>query len=144
MNSARKTILVTGGAKRVGRRLVEHLSAAGHAVIIHANRNSADAEQLCATLRAKNPDTWAISAELSDQVAARALIDQAAQLAGGPLSGLINSASIFDYDTPAAIKPDVLERAMAVNLRAPALLSERFFALADPARDNCIINMLDQ
>ncbi len=133
MNSARKTILVTGGAKRVGRRLVEHLSAAGHAVIIHANSNAADAEQLCETLRAKNPDTWTISANLADHSAACALVDQAAQLAGGPLSGLINSASIFDYDTPGAIKPDVLERAMAVNLRAPALLSERFFAQADPA-----------
>ena len=144
MNSARKTILVTGGAKRVGRRLVEHLSAAGHAVIIHANRNAADAEQLCATLRAKNPDTWTISANLADHSAACALVDQAAQLAGGPLSGLINSASIFDYDTPGAIKPDVLERAMAVNLRAPALLSERFFAQADRGHDNCIINMLDQ
>ena len=144
MISARKTILVTGGAKRVGQRLVEHLSAAGHAIIIHANSNAADAEQLCEKLRAKNPDTWTISANLADHAAACALIDQAAQLAGGPLSGLINSASIFDYDTPATIKPDVLEHAMAVNLRAPALLSERFFAQADPARDNCIINMLDQ
>ena len=33
---------------------------------------------------------------------------------------------------------------MAVNLRAPALLSERFFAQADPARDTCVINLLDQ
>lgn len=144
MTSTRKRILVTGGAKRVGRRLVGHLSAAGHAVIIHANSNAAEADQLCATLRAKNPDTWAISADLSDPAATRALIDQAAQLAGGPLSGLINSASVFDYDAPGAIKLDVLDVALAVNLRAPALLSERFFAQADPSRDNCIINMLDQ
>lgn len=144
MTSARKRILVTGGAKRVGRRLVEHLSAAGHAVIIHANSNAAEADQLCETLRAKNPDTRSISADLSDHAAACALIDQAAQLAGGPISGLINSASVFDYDTPGAIRLDVLDLALAVNLRAPALLSERFFAQADPARDNCIINMLDQ
>ncbi len=144
MISARKLILVTGGAKRAGRRLVEHLSAAGHAVIIHANSNAIKAEQLCENLRAKNPDTWAISANLADPGAASALIDKAAYLAGGPLSGLINSASVFDYDTPDAIKPEILDLAMAVNLRAPALLSERFFAQADPARDNCIINMLDQ
>ena len=144
MTSSRKRILVTGGAKRVGRRLVEHLSAAGHAVIIHANSNAPEAEQLCETLRATNPDTWSISADLADHAAACALIDQAAQLAGGPLSGLINSASVFDYDAPGAIKPDVFELAMAVNLRAPALLSERFFAQADPARDTCVINLLDQ
>jgi NAD(P)-dependent dehydrogenase (short-subunit alcohol dehydrogenase family) len=144
MTSSRKRILVTGGAKRAGRRLVEHLSASGHAIIIHANSNAAEADQLCETLRAKNPDTWSIHADLSDHSAAYALIDQAARLAGGPISGLINSASVFDYDAPSAIKLDVLDLALAVNLRAPALLSERFFAQADPARDNCIINMLDQ
>lgn len=144
MTSAKKRILITGGAKRVGRRLVEHLSAAGHAIVIHANSNIAEADQLCAKLRATNPDTWAIAANLADAAAARALIDQAAHLAGGPLSGLINSASIFDYDTPEAIKTDVFDLAMAVNLRAPALLSERFAAQADPARDNCIVNLLDQ
>lgn len=144
MTTPRKRILVTGGAKRVGRRFVEHLSAAGYAVVIHANANAAEADALCETLRRANPDVWTISADLSDHTAVCALVDQASQLAGGPLSGLINSASVFDYDTPEAMKVSTFDLAMAVNLRAPALLSERFAAQADPARDNCIINMLDQ
>jgi NAD(P)-dependent dehydrogenase (short-subunit alcohol dehydrogenase family) len=139
-----KRILVTGGARRIGRRLVERLSAAGHAVVIHANTNAAEAETLCRDLRASNPDTWSIAADLSDHAAACALVGAAAQLAGGQLSGLINSASIFDYDTPGAMDPAIFERAMAVNLRAPALLAERFAAQASPSRDNCIINLLDQ
>ena len=144
MTKSLKRILVTGGAKRVGKHFVERLSAAGHGVIIHANSNAAEAEQLCEQLRASNPDTWAISADLADHTAACALIDQASQLAGGPLSGLVNSASVFDYDTPGAMNIEAFDKAMAVNLRAPALLSERFAAQADPARDNCIVNMLDQ
>ena len=144
MSATRKRILVTGGARRVGRRFAEHLSAAGHAVVIHANSNAAEADTLCNQLRRTNPDVWTISADLSDHTAACALIDQASQLAGGPLSGLVNSASVFDYDTPEAMKIDVFDLAMKVNLRAPALLSERFAAQADPARDNCIINLLDQ
>jgi NAD(P)-dependent dehydrogenase (short-subunit alcohol dehydrogenase family) len=139
-----KRILVTGGARRIGRRLVERLSAAGHAVVIHANANAADAEDLCETLRASNPDIWSIAADLSDHAAACALVDAAAQLAGGQLSGLINSASVFDYDTPGAMDPAIFDRAMAVNLKAPALLAERFAAQASPARDNCIVNLLDQ
>ena len=144
MTKSLKRILVTGGAKRVGKHFVERLSAAGHGVIIHANSNAAEAEQLCEQLRASNPDTWAISADLADHTAACALIDQASQLAGGPLSGLVNSASVFDYDTPGAMNIEAFDKAMAVNLRAPALLSERFAAQADPGRDNCIVNMLDQ
>ena len=138
-----RRILVTGGARRVGRRLCERLSA-GHAVIIHANRNAAEADELCEQLRASNPNTWAISADLADAAAASALIGQAAQLAGGPLSALVNSASTFDYDVPGAMKPDMFDQAMAVNLRAPALLSDSLFAQADPARDNVIVNILDQ
>ncbi len=144
MTTGLKRILVTGGAKRVGRRLVERLSAAGHGVVIHANTNAAEAEQLCEQLRGANPNVWAISADLADHAAACALVDQAGQLAGGPLSGLVNSASVFDYDAPGAMDIAAFDRAMAVNLRAPALLSERFVAQADPARDNCIVNMLDQ
>ncbi len=144
MTTGLKRILVTGGAKRVGRRLVERLSAAGHGVVIHANTNAAEAEHLREQLRGANPNVWSISADLADHAAACALVDQAGQLAGGPLSGLVNSASVFDYDTPGAMDITAFDKAMAVNLRAPALLSERFAAQADPARDNCIVNMLDQ
>lgn len=143
MNSTPKRILVTGGAKRVGRLLVENLSAAGHAVVIHASSSAAEAEDLCEELRRENPNTWSIAADLSDHAAACALVGQAAQLAGAPLSGLINNASVFDYDTPGAMKPSVFDHAMAVNLRAPALMSEAFARQADPRIDNCIINLLD-
>lgn len=144
MGQTRKRILVTGGAKRVGRRLVERLSAAGHAVVIHANANAAEAEALCEALRASNPQTWTISADLADHAAACALVGQASQLMGAPLSGLINNASIFEHDTPLSMDVGVFDRAMAVNLRAPALLSEAFAVQADAARDNCIVNLLDQ
>ncbi len=143
MSLGPKRILVTGGAKRVGRRLVERLSAAGHAVVIHANSNAAEAAELTERLRASNPHTWSISADLSDHAAACALVGQASQLTGAPLSGLVNSASVFDYDAPGAMDLAVFDRAMAVNLRAPALLSEAFAAQADPQRDACIVNMLD-
>jgi NAD(P)-dependent dehydrogenase (short-subunit alcohol dehydrogenase family) len=144
MNSAPKRILVTGGAKRVGRRLVERLSAVGHSVVIHANANAAEAEALCKTLRSSNPRTWTIRADLADHAAACALVGQASQLIGAPLSGLINSASVFEYDRPSGVDVAIFDRAMAINLRAPTLLSEAFAAQADAALDNCIVHLLDQ
>jgi NAD(P)-dependent dehydrogenase (short-subunit alcohol dehydrogenase family) len=144
MTTGLKRILVTGGAKRVGRRFVEKLSAAGHGVVIHANSNAAEAELLAEKLRPANPHTWVVKADLANAAAASALIGEAAQLAGAPLSGLINSASVFDYDEPTAMDVAVFDKAMAVNLRAPALLSERFAAQVDPSRDNCMVNILDQ
>ena len=86
MTSGPRRILVTGGARRVGRRFVERLSAAGHSVVIHANASAVEAEELCRKLRADNPNTWTLKADLSDHATACALVDQAAQLAGGQLS----------------------------------------------------------
>lgn len=144
MTSVRKTILVTGGAKRVGRHIVERLSAAGHRVVIHANAGAAEAEALAKMLHAGGASAWAIAADLSDLGATEALVPRAMKLVGAPLSGLVNSASIFDFDTPEAIDAAAFDRAMAVNLRAPALLSQHFAAQADAGTDNCIVNILDQ
>lgn len=144
MTSRRKIILVTGGAKRVGRHIAKHLAAAGHGVVIHANAGAMDAEALANDLRASGAKAWAVAADLSDLLATEALVGAAARLAGAPLGGLVNSASIFDFDTPGAIDAAAFDRAMAVNLRAPALLSQHFAAQADAGADACIVNILDQ
>jgi NAD(P)-dependent dehydrogenase (short-subunit alcohol dehydrogenase family) len=144
MTSQRKTILVTGGARRVGRHIVERLAAVGHGVVIHAGASAGEAEALAKTLRAGGAKAWSISADLSDSGAPLALIPQVAALVGAPLSGLVNSASIFDFDKPDAIDVAAFDRAMAINLRAPALLSQCFASQADAGVDNCIVNILDQ
>jgi NAD(P)-dependent dehydrogenase (short-subunit alcohol dehydrogenase family) len=101
-----------------------------------------DAEQLVTELRRSNPNVWAIAADLRRPACAD-LIEHASNAFGGPPSVLVNSASVFDYDTPQAVDPNVLDHAMAVNLRAPVLLTERFAMLADPEADNCVVNLLD-
>ena len=144
MASQHKIILVTGGAKRVGRHVAERLAAAGHGVVLHANAGAAEAEALADRLRADGAKAWAIAADLSDLAATDALIARAVKHVGAPLSGLVNSASIFDLDTPDAINAAAFDRAMAINLRAPALLSQHFAAQAVAGTDNCIVNILDQ
>lgn len=137
-----KRILVTGGARRVGRRFVERLAAQGHAVAIHANTSVAEAEKLAEQLRPANPNIVVVAGDLSRETCAD-LIDHAANAFGAPPDVLVNSASVFDYDTPQRVDDRVFNQAMAVNLRAPVLLSERFAMLANPEADNCIVNLLD-
>lgn len=144
MTTSVKTILVTGGARRVGRHIAEHLARAGYGVVIHANTSASEAAELAQRLRMINPHVFALAGDLSDAGAARGLADEAAALAGAPLCGLVNSASVFEYDRPGACDAGSFDRAMAVNLRAPVLIAERFAALADRTRDNCIVNVLDQ
>jgi NAD(P)-dependent dehydrogenase (short-subunit alcohol dehydrogenase family) len=139
-----KSVLVTGGSRRVGGSIVRGLSRRGHSVVIHANAGVAEAEALAASLRSGGARAWAIAADLSDLAATEPLVARAAELAGAPLSGLVNSASIFDFDTAGAIDSAAFDRALAINLRAPALLSQHFAAQADAGADACIVNILDQ
>lgn len=139
-----KRILVTGGARRLGARLAERLAVNGHEVIIHANSNAAAAETMCVRLREAGARAWAVTADLADMTIAGKVVERASDVAGGPLSGLVNSASLFDYDTPQNVNTNIFDRVMAVNLRAPMLLADRFAAQADRLADNCIVNVLDQ
>ncbi|HVY90046.1 MAG TPA: SDR family NAD(P)-dependent oxidoreductase [Hyphomonadaceae bacterium] len=143
MKTGPKRILVTGGGKRVGRFLASRLAEAGHAVIVHANASAAPAESLVEDLRKAGHKAWPAVFDLARADVA-SLIDQSAKLAGGSIEGLVNSASIFDHDTPQKMDAAFFDKAMAVNLRAPALLSQRFYEQAASDTDNCIVNILDQ
>lgn len=63
---------------------------------------------------------------------------------GGPVSGLVNSASIFDFDDAAHPNPAIFLECMKTNLLAPAMLSAAFAQQTDIVGDACIVNLLDQ
>lgn len=132
-----RNALVTGGGKRIGAAIARRLSAEGWGVVIHHNSSGAEAAALAATL----PRAWTIQADLADAAAAAALPAAAASLAGG-LHGLVNNASLFEYDTPQVFDPAGFARHMAVNLLAPALLTQHFAAALGEA-EGAVVNLLD-
>jgi NAD(P)-dependent dehydrogenase (short-subunit alcohol dehydrogenase family) len=136
----RGAVLVTGGAKRVGRAFIEALAADGHPCAVHFNASSQEAEALAADIRAAGGEACAVGADLSDPDQAEGLIGRAAAELG-PISLLVNSASIFEDDRSDTVTADSFNRHMAANLLAPALLSKAFANQA-PA-GSLIVNMLD-
>jgi NAD(P)-dependent dehydrogenase (short-subunit alcohol dehydrogenase family) len=138
--SDRGAVLVTGGAKRVGRAFIEALAADGHPCAVHFNTSSDEAEALAGQIRAAGGSAVAIGADLGDPAAAEALIGQAGE-ALGPISLLVNSASIFEDDGPDTVTAESFNRHMAANLLAPALLSKAFAAQA--THGALIVNVLD-
>ncbi|MEP4378427.1 MAG: SDR family oxidoreductase [Alphaproteobacteria bacterium] len=135
--------LITGAARRIGRCLAEALAAAGWHVVVHHNRSANDAAETVRAITAAGGRAVALAADLSDPAACRRLLDEAHALTGG-LGCLINNASVFVEDTAHDVDAATFDRVMAVNLRAPAILSQAFAARLPAGEAGVIVNILDQ
>ncbi|MCC2109876.1 MAG: SDR family oxidoreductase [Hyphomicrobiales bacterium] len=137
-------VLVTGAARRIGGAIVERLARDGRAVAIHASaRSLPEAERLAAEIAARGGRAVALAADLADPAQAIALISRAAA-ALGPLTHLVNNASIFELDTAADFRAEEFDRNMAINLRAPLLLAQAFAAALPADATGSIVNLIDQ
>jgi len=135
--------LVTGGARRVGRAISLALADAGYAVAVHMRRISAETQAFCADINAKGGRAAPVAADLADHDQVRALVPNAVA-ATGPLTLLVNSASIFEPDEVGSLSRERFDLHMAVNLRAPLFLSEAFAAQAPKGANASIVNIVDQ
>ncbi len=119
---AGKRILVTGASRGIGRAIAEALLSAGATVALHYNRNADGAQQVHAAW----PETSIlIGADLSHSNSTTQLFHDALRALDG-LDVLVNNAGIA-AEMPLSLETDQWEHAwdltMAVNLKAPALLS---------------------
>lgn len=125
------TAIVTGGGKRVGRVLAEALLADGWTVVAHVR--SSDDEVPAGAIQAV--------ADLSDPRCAEPLL----AACPSPPRLLINNAARFAHDDLHAFSAAEFDAHMAVNVRAPALLTAAFAAAAatDRRDDRLIVNIVD-
>src|ERR687897_688145 len=135
--------LVTGGAQRIGRSIVERLARERHAVAIHCRHSTAAAEELASWIRAAGGRAAVVRAELADAASVAGLVDQAVR-AIGPLTLLVNNASAFEPDEVETVSQERWDRHFAVNLRAPAFLARDFAHQLPADGEGCIVNIVDQ
>jgi NAD(P)-dependent dehydrogenase (short-subunit alcohol dehydrogenase family) len=135
--------LVTGGAKRIGRAIVEHLARAGYDVAIHCHVSGADAHGLAANIRKLGGRASVLDSDLADSDAVAMLVERAAQ-ALGPLDLLVNNASVFNPDEVGSLEPVAWDRHFAINLRAPVFLAQDFARQLPPGERGSIVNIVDQ
>ncbi len=140
MGVPRKTALVTGGAVRIGKAIVERLVAAGFGVVIHADRSLRAATRQAESIRRDGGLAWVVCGALDSETACRAVIESAYRLAGR-LDVLVNNAAVFHKDGIATVTEAVLLTEMRINCFAPVLLTRYF---AERSGIGCVINLLDR
>ena len=145
--------LVTGAGKRLGREMALYLAGRGYDVAIHYAASRKEAEAVVKEITAMGRRACALRADLLIESQVEKLIPMAQQGLGGPLTVLVNNASIFEYDSIRSATRKSWDRAMESNLRAPFVLTQAFAeqappagvdAVGEPLASALIVNMIDQ
>ncbi len=143
MNKDNKCALVTGGAKRIGRAIVENLAANNYTVAIHCYDSTKDADALAAEIKDQGGRACVVQADLTKMGEVADLIPQAASVLG-PISVLVNNASIYENDQLGSLDPEQWDIHFDIHLKAPVFLSETFAAQNNNLHEGLIVNIIDQ
>lgn len=139
---AGRSVLVTGGARRIGAAIARRLHAAGASVVLHYRDSEAEAAKLEAELNGARARSAArVKAELLAPIAPRALVGAALEHFGR-LDVLVNNASMFFPVPLGEIESSHWEALVGSNLRAPLFIAQE--AAAELAKHGgCIVNIVD-
>jgi NAD(P)-dependent dehydrogenase (short-subunit alcohol dehydrogenase family) len=139
----RTNVLVTGGAKRIGRAIVEDLAKHGYGIAIHCNSSLDEGEALASAIRAQGGAAAVLVADLTETSAVERLVEQG-EAAIGPLSILVNNASIFDPDSLADFCWEQWDAHFAIHVKAPVMLARSLAERLSPGGEGLVVNMIDQ
>ena len=137
-----KTVLVTGGARRVGAAICRRLHAAGAGLLLHYRSAALEARALQAELNGRRADSVALAQADLLKVATGPQLVKAALKHFGRLDALVNNASSFYATAIGEITEQAWDDLIGTNLRAPLFLAQ---AAAPELRKNhgCIVNLID-
>jgi NAD(P)-dependent dehydrogenase (short-subunit alcohol dehydrogenase family) len=129
MNQGARTAIVTGAGKRVGAEIARALLADGWRVVAHVHHSSDDVPE----------GAVRVVADLTDPDCVEIIF----AAADGPVRLLVNNAARFAWDGFGELSADEFDAHMRINVRAPALLIDRFASRHSGSDDALVVNLLD-
>lgn len=139
----RRAVLVTGAGKRIGRTIALALARDGWDVAVHYNTSREGAEETALRVAELGGRAAVVGANLGREEETTRLVAEAVRLVG-PLSALVNNASVFENDSPLTATRESWDLHMEANLRAPFVLTQGFARQLPEDAEGCVINLLDQ
>jgi len=145
--------LVTGAGQRLGQAMAVALARRGYDVAVHYATSDEGAAETVAAIEACGRTAITVQADLLDEAQTKALFAESVAALGGPITCLINNASIFEDDTMRSSTRESWDRHMESNLRAPYVLTQFMAeqgleatrdAQGEPEAAGLVVNMLDQ
>jgi NAD(P)-dependent dehydrogenase (short-subunit alcohol dehydrogenase family) len=138
MNEPRPLALVTGGVRRLGAAIAQRLAEAGYTVAVSSHETG---PAIPHGLTHWDADAFAFQADLSvPDAPARLMADVIDHFGRAPVL-LVNNAAMFGQDDAESMTADTFDAHMALNFRAPVLLTQALAALGNPAS---VVHITDQ
>lgn len=109
-----KRALVTGGSGTIGSAVCRQLAKDGCALIVHANSNLEQAQQLAAEINTSGGSASAVAFDITDATATKAALEKI--LADGAIQILVNNAGIHDDAVMPGMRPEQWTRVIDVSL----------------------------
>ncbi|GJL98596.1 MAG: short chain dehydrogenase [Methyloligella sp.] len=125
MNEAKGIALITGAGKRIGYHLALALAKEGWSIAAHFNQSEKGVMELCQEIKTLGGNVITLKADLKNNKEVIPLISNCQTELGLP-NLLINCASVFHKDELGTLESEVFDEQMAINLKAPLLLSKAF------------------
>ncbi|MHA3980850.1 SDR family oxidoreductase [Halovulum sp. GXIMD14794] len=124
-----KVAIVTGSTQGLGAAIARLFAERGAVGLVTCGRNHENGEQVAEEIRKTYCcDVRYVAADLASLDDCRKIV-QTAEQAFGRVDTLVNAAAISDRGTLMDTSPDLFDRIMAVNLRAPFYLMQGAVAL---------------
>lgn len=136
------TALITGGAVRVGRALARALAEDGYRVVVHYGGSAAEAESLVAEICGAGGEAVALQADLARAEEVERLAREA-EAAWGGVDVLVNNASVFPAEPLLDTDAELWDHTLAVNLRAPFLLTRALAPAMKRRGGGSVVNLAD-
>ncbi len=140
MRKGDHTVLVTGGAKRLGRAAALELADHGLNVVIHYNQSRSDAEKTVSAVEKKGVSGDLVQADFADAGDVTSVFDR---VADRDVDVLVNNAAVFPHGRFRDVDETDWNRTLDVNLKAPFLLTKSFVEQLGDGKEGRVINILD-
>lgn len=136
---SRKAVLITGGARRVGRALCLHFAQQGYDVALHYYSSKKEAEQVKKAVTALGVRCELFQCDLEDTKSIPGLMKKV-RAAMPHCAILINNASVFERAPFMETDEALFDRQTTVNYKAPFFMTQAF---AKQFKKGCVVNLLD-
>lgn len=138
-----ETVLITGAANRVGAEFARALAMAGYQVVIHYASSKQNAAILRQKIIAEGGKADIVQADLTKRTQRAKLMEKASK-PFGPITTLINNASVYEKDVLSDLDEKQWDAHFALHAETPVFLARDFAAQLPKGETGSIINIIDE